>query len=259
MGSIHAFPFQHLGLPGETRTWSDPKHQESPYSVQFSTMAIGGVVPVDLRYGWRAESMVPVGTALAGRIQPALEGELRLSLERQGRQLQSVDFAQLTGTGTPRASSIDRGGDRLLVVQKDYTSILWLGWDNRQVILCGKFRFFVQSHSSAAPEREQSMRKLRYASAPVSGDPPFETWSANGASRFLDETVKGWGLLIAAAVDPGEFPKKASKHDTTQLQVAGKAMTFPGTLWKTVDGIAYVANNDGGVTLVELEGAPTTP
>lgn len=258
IGSLADFPFQDLPAPGQKRVWSDPQYPGSPIII-VPTLFFPYVAAHDMRPTWRANLMRPISDAMAERLRPALVETLRTSLDERGLQLQSVEFAQLTGTGTIRASPTDRGGDLLMVVQRELTSFTWLGWDNRQVVLCGKFRFFKQSRSAAAPEREQEMRKLRYVSAPVTGDKPFEAWSANGATRFLDAAIKGWGLLVGAAVDPGEFPRKASRRDTTELQVMGKSRMFPGKLWKTVDGIAYVANSDGGVTLVELGGPPAAP
>ena len=252
-GALAHLPHQEVREDGIVPRWTDPERSGGAMIVPVLVGAMVNVYAHDPVPGWRLESMQPITDAMArdGVLRQRLNATTVAVLAENG--LTARHFTEVSEPGRGHLRQLgDRAGEPALVVQRDGSPLLQLSWDDRQLLVAAKFRRFEPSGTLAQPERERSLRRVRYIGAPIENDIPMERWAADDAALFLARTERAWAALLAEGLQPQPDLPKVKRGDSVRLRVAGRDQTFAGRLWKEEGGLAYVATHDGGVSLVEL-------
>ncbi|UHQ25004.1 hypothetical protein LVB77_10155 [Lysobacter sp. 5GHs7-4] len=252
--------FERLPEPGEKPVWTDGSRLDD---IGVNLLAGGGLIGAGIADARAQEqrntSIAALRTAMTrdDRLRDLIESSVSDAARAQG-------FASSRAV---RSRGVNQGSiSRVLTAPKDGTGIavqnapglqmVTLSWDDRQLLLAMDVRFYRHNGSDRMPIRETGRRLVRYV-GPQSpaGTDPVAYWSAQDGARFLAQVELGLQRLQPLVWDETLEPAKASRKDTTSLQIGQSTQSFPGRLWKQEGGYAYLHNKDGGITVVATDPA----
>lgn len=254
--------FERHAVADELPIWIDP---DGKLDNVLSSLAVGGGM-IGFAVGdahaqrERDATIKPLidGVSKHDRLRTMMEGELRASVESRGYAVHRT----LRADGMSKAHvyvGLTKPSDGLAVVvqQPRAIPIVALSWDDRQPLLAIDLYFYERWEGRKLTVREKSRRSIRYVGyqAPA-GQGARAYWAANEGAAFAAEVQTGLRHLLPLAWDINIEVPKVSRKETTTLQVDGTPLVFSGRLWKQEGGIAYLFNDDKGITVVATAGAP---
>lgn len=254
--------FERLPAAGETAVWVDP---DGRLDNALVALAAGGGM-LGFAFGdahaqrERDATIRPLidGVARGDRLRTLMEEEVRASVAANGYAIHRT----LRADGVNKAhvyQGLTRPADGLAVVVQQPRGIpaLTLSWDNRQPLLALDLYFYERREGKKLAVRETRRRALRYVGhAAPAGQDPRAYWAADDGAAFVAEVRAGLRRLLPLAWDDALAVPKVTRKDTVTLRVEGAATVFPGRLWKEEAGVAYLFNDDKGITLVATGGPP---
>jgi hypothetical protein len=198
------------------------------------------------------------GATKGDRLKTAVEDALRASVAANGYAIQRT----LRADGMSKAhvyQGLTKPSDGLAIVAQQPKAIptIALSWDDRQPLLAIDLYFYERWEGKKLTVREKRRRMLRYVGdqAPA-GQDPRAYWAANDSAAFVSQVQTGLSHLLPLAWDTTIDVPKVKRKETTTLQIDGAPQVFSGRLWKQEGGIAYLYNDDEGITVVAIAGAP---
>lgn len=252
--------FERLPASGEKPVWTDGKQWDD---VAVSLLAGGGIVGggiADVRaQEQRNDSIGPLRAAMTrdDRLRKLIEGSLSGGAQEHGYVLtRTVRSYGLSQGSVSRVLTAPKDGTGIAVQNTPAAQMVTLSWDDRQLLLAMDVRFYRHNGSDRMPIRETGRRVVRYV-GPQSpaGTDPVAYWSGQDGARFLAQVEQGMQRLLPLVWDDTLETAKASRKDTTSLQIGQSTQSFPGRLWKQEGGYAYLYNKDGGITVVATDAA----
>ncbi len=254
--------FERHVIGDELPVWVDP---DGKFDSSLAALAVGGGIlgfAVGDAHAQRERdaTIKPLidGVSKDERLRTMMENELRASVKSQGYAIHRA----MRGDGMGKQHvyvGLAKPSDGLAVVvqQPGGIPIVALSWDNRQPLLAMDIYFYERWEGKKLTVREKARRAVRYVGyqAPA-GQDPRTYWSVNEGAAFAAEIQSGLRLLLPLAWDADIEVPKVPRKETTMLQVDGTPLVFSGRLWKQEGGMAYLFNNDKGITVVATAGAP---
>ncbi len=254
--------FERHVVGDEVPVWVDP---DGKFDSSLMALAVGGGIlgfAVGDAHAQRERdaTIKPLidGVSKHERLRTMMENELRASVKSQGYAIHRA----MRGDGMSKQHvyvGLAKPSDGLAVVvqQPRGIPIVALSWDNRQPLLAMDIYFYERWEGKKLTVREKGRRAVRYVGyqAPA-GQDPRAYWAANEGAAFASEIQNGLRVLLPLAWDADIEVPKVPRKETTTLQVDGKSLVFSGRLWKQEGGMAYLFNNDKGITVVATVGAP---
>ena len=254
--------FERHAAAGESPIWVDPDGKLD--STLMSMAAGGGIIGLAVGDAHaqrdRDAAIRPLidGVTKGDRLKTLMENELRASVTSNGH----VIHRTLRADGMSKAhvyQGLTKPSDGLAVVvqQPKGIPIVALSWDDRQPLLAMDVYFYERWEGKKLTVREKSRRSVRYVGyqAPA-GQDPHAYWAANEGAAFAAEIQTALRHLLPLAWDADIEVPKVPRKETTTLQVDGNPLVFSGRLWKQEAGMAYLYNDDKGITVVAIGGAP---
>ncbi len=255
--------FERQAVAGESQVWVDP---DGKLDNVLSSMAAGGGL-IGFAVGdahaqrERDATIKPLidGVGKDDGLRTMMEDALRASVKSQGYAIHRA----MRSDGMSKAHvyvGLTKPSDGLAVVvqQPKGIPIVAMSWDDRQPLLAMDVYFYERWEGKKLTVREKHRRAVRYVGyqAPA-GQDPRAYWAANGGAAFAAEIQTGLRLLLPLAWDAGIETPKVPRKETTTLQIDGAPQVFSGRLWKQEGGMAYLFNDDKGITVVATASAPT--
>jgi hypothetical protein len=254
--------FERHVVGDEVPVWVDP---DGKFDSSLMALAAGGGI-FGLAVGdahaqrERDATIKPLidGVSKDERLKTMMENELRASVTSQGYAIHRA----MRGDGMSKSHvyiGLAKPSDGLAVVvqQPRGIPIVALSWDDRQPLLAMDVYFYERWEGKKLTVREKGRRAVRYVGyqAPA-GQDPRAYWAANEGAAFASEIQAGLRHLLPLAWDADIEVPKVPRKETTTLQVDGTPLVFSGRLWKQEGGMAYLFNNDKGITVVATAGVP---
>lgn len=254
--------FERHVVGDEVPVWVDP---DGKFDSSLAALAVGGGIlgfAVGDAHAQRERdaTIKPLidGVSKDERLRTMMENELRASVKSRAYAIHRA----MRGDGMGKQHvyvGLAKPSDGLAVVvqQPKGIPIVALSWDNRQPLLAMDIYFYERWEGKKLTVREKGRRAVRYVGyqAPV-GQDPLTYWAANEGAAFASEIQSGLRVLLPLAWDADIDVPKVPRKETTTLQVDGTPLVFSGRLWKQEGGMAYLFNNDKGITVVATAGAP---
>jgi hypothetical protein len=261
-GARSRLGFERQAAADESPVWKDPDGRLD--STLVSLAAGGGMIGFAVGDAHaqreRDATIQPLidGVTQGDRLKTMMEGELRASVESHGYVIQRTLRADgMSKAHVYRGLTKPSDGLAIVVQQPKATPMVALSWDDRQPLLAFDLYFYERWEGKKLTVREKSRRSIRYVGyqAPA-GQNPRAYWAANDAAAFVAEVQTGLRRILPLAWDTEIDVPKVPRKETTTLQIDGAAVVFFGRLWKQENGMAYLFNQDDGITVVATAGVP---